>query len=199
MELDELRNEWQEMSIEIDKQKLLTDKLIIDMTQEKYNNKLKSISIPETIGTVVCFAAAIYIFINFDKLDTWYMQLSGLFTALFCIVLPIFSLRSIFGMQKLNISTSNYKQSLERFAKNKKQFVWIQKVSFYLSFVLVIVSLPVTAKLMNGKDLFLELKVWLWYVPFGFAFLYFFSKWVFRHYKRTTDSAEDLLKELDIS
>ena len=199
MELDELRNEWQEMSIELEKQKILTDQLIIDMTQEKYNSKLKAISIPETIGTLVCFAAAIYIFINFDKLDTWYMQLSGLFTALFCIVLPILSLRSIFGMKKLNISTSNYKQSLERFAKNKKQFVWIQKVSFYLSFVLVIVSLPVVAKLMNGKDLFLESKVWLWYVPFGFAFLYFFSKWVFRHYKRTTDSAEDLLKELDIS
>ncbi|MFD1293305.1 hypothetical protein ACFQ5N_05600 [Lutibacter holmesii] len=199
MELDELRNEWQQMSIELDKQKILTDKLIIDMTQEKYNNKLKSISIPETIGTLVCFAAAIYIFANFDTLDTWYLQVSGLFTALFCIVLPMLSLRSIFGMQKINISTNNYKQSLEKFAKSKKQFVWIQKVSFYLSFILVIVSLPVSAKFMNGKDLFLESKVWLWYVPFGFAFLYFFSKWVFKHYKRTTDSAEDLLKELDIS
>ena len=84
MELEELRNEWQEMSKEIEKQKILTDKLIIDMTEKKYKNKLKSISIPETIGTVICFAAAIYIFINFSLLDTWYMQLSGLFTALFC-------------------------------------------------------------------------------------------------------------------
>lgn len=199
MELEELRSEWQEMSTELKKQKILTDKLIIDMTQKKYNNKLKSISIPETIGSVVCFAAAIYILMNFGEFDTWYIQLSGLFSALFCIVLPIISLRSIFGMQKLNMSTSNYKQSLERFAKNKKQFVWIQKVSFYLSFVLVIVSLPVAAKLMNGKDLFLESKVWLWYIPFGFIFLYIFSKWVFKHYKKTTDSAESLLKELDIS
>lgn len=199
MELEELRNEWQEMTIELGKQKILTDKLIIDMTQKKYNNKLKSISIPETIGSVVCFAAAIYILMNFGEFDTWYIQLSGLFSALFCIVLPIISLRSIFGMQKINMSKSNYKQSLERFAKNKKQFVWIQKVSFYLSFVLVIVSLPVAAKLMNGKDLFLESKVWLWYIPFGFIFLYFFSKWVFKHYKKTTDSAENLLKELDIS
>lgn len=199
MELEELRSEWQEMSTELKKQKILTDKLIIDMTQKKYNNKLKSISIPETIGSVVCFAAAIYILMNFGEFDTWYIQLSGLFSALFCIVLPIISLRSIFGMQKINMSTSNYKQSLERFAKNKKQFVWIQKVSFYLSFVLVIVSLPVAAKLMNGKDLFLESKVWLWYIPFGFIFLYIFSKWVFKHYKKTTDSAESLLKELDIS
>jgi len=199
MELEELRNGWQEMSKEIEKQKILTDKLIIDMTQKKYKNKLNSISIPETIGTVICFAGAFYIFLNFPKLDTWYMQLSGLFTALFCIVLPILSLKSIFGMQKINISTSNYKQSLERFAKNKKRFVLIQKVSFYLNFVLVIVCLPVAAKLMNGKDLFLESKVWLWYVPFGFLFLYFFSKWVFRHYKKTTQSAEELLKDLEVS
>lgn len=199
MELEELRSEWQEMSTELKKQKILTDKLIIDMTQKKYNNKLKSISIPETIGSVVCFAAAIYILMNFGEFDTWYIQLSGLFSALFCIVLPIISLRSIFGVQKINMSTSNYKQSLERFAKNKKQFVWIQKVSFYLSFILVIVSLPVAAKLMNGKDLFLESKDWLWYIPFGFIFLYIFSKWVFQHYKKTTDSAESLLKELDIS
>ena len=70
MELEELRNEWQEMSKEIEKQKILTDKLIIDMTQKKYKNKLNSISIPETIGTVICFAAAIYIFINFSHLGS---------------------------------------------------------------------------------------------------------------------------------
>jgi hypothetical protein len=199
MELEELRKDWQEMSKEIEKQKILTDKLIINMTQRKYKNKLKLISIPEFIGTVICFAGAIYILLNFFKLDTWYMQLSGIFTALFCIVLPILSLKSIFGMQKIDLSKSNYKQSLEKFAKNKKQFVLIQKASFYLSFILVIVSLPVAAKLMNGKDLFLESKVWLWYVPFGFLFLYIFSKWVFKKYKNVTNSAEDLLKDIEIS
>lgn len=199
MELEEMRNEWQEMSKKMEKQQLLTDKLIIDMTQEKYNNKLRSISVPETIGTVICFAVAFYIFINFYKLDTWYMQLSGIFTALFCIVLPILSLKSIFGMQKINMLTGNYKQVLERFAKSKKRFVLVQKVSFYLSFILVIVALPVAAKLLNGKDLFLESKIWLWYVPFGFIFLYFFSKWVFKHYKKTTEIAEELLKDLEIS
>ncbi|WP_298363336.1 hypothetical protein [uncultured Lutibacter sp.] len=197
MDLEEIKNQWDKMSKDIKKQKILTDKLIIDMTQEKYNNKLKLISIPETIGTVICFAGAIYIFINFGKLDTWYMQLSGLFTALFCIILPILSLRSIFGMQKLDMSNNNYKQSIEKFAKSKKQFVLIQKVSFYLSFILVLVCLPVAGKLMNNKDLFLESKVWLWYIPFGFVFLYVISRWVFKKYKRATTSAENLLKELE--
>ena len=62
------------------------------------------------------------------------MQLSGVFTALFSIVLPILSLKSIFGMQKINLATSSYKQSLERFTKNKKRFILVQKVSFYFHY-----------------------------------------------------------------
>jgi hypothetical protein len=199
MELEELRNDWQEMSKEIEKQKLLTDKLIIDMTQNKFNKKISSIAIPETIGTFVCFGITLYILINFSKLETWYLQLSGVFSALFYIVLPVLSLKSIYGMKRINISQGNYKQSLERFAKNKMQFIKVQKWSFYLSFVLVVVCLPVASKLMNGNDIFLDSTVWLWYLPFGFVFLYFFSKWVFRKYKGASNSAEELLKELEIS
>jgi len=199
MELEEMRTQWQEMSEEIKKQKLLTDKLIIAMTQNKFNNRLKSISIPETIGTFVCFGIALYILINYSKLDAWYLQLSGIFSTLFYIVLPILSLKTIYGMKRINISKENYKQSLERFAKNKMQFIKVQKWSYYLSFVLVIVCLPVASKLINGTDIFLESAVWLWYLPFGFVFLYFFSKWVFKKYKGASNSAEELLKELEIS
>ena len=160
MELDELRSEWQEMSNEIKKQKILTDKLIIDMTQERFNNRLKSISIPETIGTVVCFGVAILILLNFSKLNTWYLQLSGIFSILFYIVLPILSLKTIYGMKRINISQGNYRETLEQFAKNKMQFIRVQKWSYYLSFILVIVCLPVASKLMNGTDIFLESAVW---------------------------------------
>jgi len=199
MELDELRSEWQEMSNEIKKQKILTDKLIIDMTQERFNNRLKSISIPETIGTVVCFGVAILILLNFSKLNTWYLQLSGIFSILFYIVLPILSLKTIYGMKRINISQGNYRETLEQFAKNKMQFIQVQKWSYYLSFILVIVCLPVASKLMNGTDIFLESAVWLWYIPFGFVFLYFFSKWVFKKYKGASNSAERLLKDIEIS
>lgn len=199
MELEDLRNQWQEMSIELEKQKILTDKLIIEMTQNKFNNKLKSISIPETIGTFVCFAIAILILINFSKLDTWYLQVSGIFSAFFYIILPILSLKTIYGMKRIDISQGNYKDSLEIFAKNKMQFIKVQKWSYYLSFVLVIICLPVASKLIKGTDILLESAVWLWYLPFGFAFLYFFSKWVFKKYKGASNSAEELIKELDLT
>lgn len=192
-----MKNTWGEMSNEIDKQKKLTDKLIMMMTQEKYNNTLRRISIPETIGTVICFAMVLLVIFNFEKLDTWYLQLSGLLSVATLIVLPILSLRSIKKMNSINISKNNIKQTMIDFNKGKKQFRSVQKIGFYMSFIILIVSLPVAGKLMNNKDLFLESTIWFWYVPFGVIGLYFFAKWVFKYYMSSTSEAENILKELD--
>ena len=122
MELEEMRNEWQEMSKELEKQQLLTDKLIIDMTQEKYNNKLKSISIPETIGAVICVLGAIYISINFNKLDTWYLVVCGVFAVVYLILLPLKSIGSIRKMQQVTIADKTIEQTLMDCVKSKNVF-----------------------------------------------------------------------------
>lgn len=192
-----MKRTWGEMSNEIDKQKKLTDKLIIIMTQQKYNNVLRGISIPETIGAVICFATVLFVAFNFNKLDTWYLQLSGLLSLIILIVLPVLSLRSIQKMNAINISKNNLKQTIIDFNKAKQQFNTVQKTGFYMSFIILIISLPVASKLLSNKDLFLEEKVWLWYIPFGFLFLYLFAKMVYKYYKKSTTNAENLLKELD--
>lgn len=199
MELDELRNEWQEMSIELNKQKILTDKLIIGMTQEKYSNKLKSISIPETIGAVICMLSAIFVSIKFSLLDTWYLVVCGVFTVAYLILLPIKSIGSIRKMQQVNIGDKTIEETLLDFTKTKKQFWLVQRVGFYLNFILIIAVLPVAGKIMNNKDLFLDTKMWYFYLPFMVIFLLVISKFGLKHYKKTTKSAEDLLKDLDIS
>lgn len=197
MDLDELKTHWEKMSDEIEKQKVLTDKLIIDMTQEKYNNKLNKISIPETIGTVICFGFAMLILINFYKLNTWYLVASGIFSISFCIVLPILSLKSIYNLKQIEISKATYKDTLATFLRRKKHFALIQKIGFYFSFLFLIVSLPVISKLMSNEDIFLESKVWLWYLPLGIIFLYLFSKWIYKYYFKSTLAAENLLKDLE--
>ena len=67
-----MQQTWKEMSLELEKQKKLTTTIILKMTQEKYKNKFGTITIIESIGAVICFIAAIYILINFAKLDTWF-------------------------------------------------------------------------------------------------------------------------------
>jgi hypothetical protein len=197
MELEEMRNEWQEMSKKMERQQLLTDKLIVEMTQEKYNNKLKSISIPETVGAVICFLSALYILRYFSKLDTWYLVVCGIFSIVYLIILPLKSMSSIKKMQRINISNKSIAQNLIDFANSKKKFWLVQRVGFYLNFIFIITILPISGKLLSNKDLFLENKLWYFYIPILIVFMLVFSRWGLKHYKKATESAENLLKELE--
>jgi hypothetical protein len=196
MQLEEMKTLWEEMSMEIEKQKKITDSLIIKMTQADYRNKINKILFPEAIGSLACFAGVLFILINFQKLNTWYLLICGIIAALILLLLPILSIKAIRKMGSVNISGNNYKQSLLEYSKGKLQFVFVQKLSFYLGSILMLVILPVMGQLISGKDFFTETRLWIWYA-IGFPFFYSFARWVFKSYKKTAGDAENILKELE--
>src|SRR5882762_2326165 len=147
MELEEMQKVWIEMSEERKKQARLTDKLIIMMTQQQYKNRLGKIAVPETIGSFVSFAIVLLILINFGKYDTGWLVASGIVSAAILLVLPVLSLRAIHKMNNLNIGGNSYKQTLIEFAKRKRQFLFVQKLSFFLGFILAIACMPVILKI----------------------------------------------------
>lgn len=195
MELEEMKALWGEMSIEIEKQKKLTDSLIIRMTQADYRNKINKILIPEAISALVSFAGILFILINFQKLNTWYLLVCGLIAVLILSLLPILSIKAIYKIRSINILNNNYKQSLMEYSKGKMQFVFIQKLSFYMGAILMLVILPVMGKLISRMDFFKETTLWLSYA-IAFPFFYWFAKWVFNCYIKSTVDAENILKEL---
>ncbi len=197
MELDEMRGLWNDMSEELVKEKIVTDKIIIEMTQQKITSKLNAITIPEMIGTLICFSGGLYLSYNFHYLDTWYLQISGVFTILFCFIMPIMSLKSIYNMKKINLTNETYKNVLEQYATSKKQFIKVQKVSYYLSFIFMITLLLIVSKIENGSNMLLENTKFFMFMPIGFIIFHFFAKWIFKKYKRIADSAEIILKELN--
>ena len=197
MDLDTMKNQWDAMSEQLKEQQLLTNKLIIEMTQNRYKKKINSISIPESLGAVICFIMAVIILYNFKKLDTWYLELSGLISVLYLIGLPIIILTSLNKMKKISVVNENFRGSIKKFALEKKRFFKMQKIGFYLNFLLIILILPVMGKLMKNEDLFLDPKIWYWYVPMMFVFIFVFSKWGLKHYRKSADEAETLLKELE--
>src|SRR5450631_4237843 len=95
MELEEMKNLWEEMSIGIEKQKRITDSLIVKMTHISYRNKIIKILVPEIIGTFVCFAGAVFILIHFQKLGVWYLLVCGIISVLILFLLPVLSIKSI--------------------------------------------------------------------------------------------------------
>ncbi len=196
MELDEMKMLWGEMSAEIEKQKKLTGSLIIKMTAQDYRNKINKIFYPEAISSVVALAEIVYILINIQKLNNWYLLSCGIITVLALITLPLLSFKTIHRMKSVNILDKNLKQSLLDYSKAKLQFVFVQKLNFYLGSVLMLAILPVMGMIMAGKDFFKETNMWLW-LCVGFPFYYLFANWVFKSYKRMADAAGNILKEVE--
>ncbi|NNL01855.1 MAG: hypothetical protein HKP39_06230 [Eudoraea sp.] len=197
MELQELQTLWSQMSRELADQKKLTNDIIMKMTQEKYVNKFGKIAVYETIGAVICFAAALYVLFNFGKLEVWYLQLCGIFTLLFLIILPILTLRSLRRIKEINVVENSFVDTIVQFTKAKNQLLLLQRVGIYLSFLLMFTTLPVASKLLKNKDLFLETDIWYVYLPIMGIFLFFFTRWGYGCYKNITSSAESILSELE--
>ncbi|NNL02094.1 MAG: hypothetical protein HKP39_07450 [Eudoraea sp.] len=197
MDLEEIQTIWSEMSDQLEQQKKLTNELIMKMTQDRYSNKFDKITFYETIGAVICFLAAIYFLVNINKLDTWYLFTCGIFTIAFLILLPVATLGLLRKMKRMNIVKNSFKETIVGYTKAKKQLLLMQRVGIYLSFVLMFTCLPVFSKIMKNKDLFLQSKIWLIYLPIMAIFLFFFSRWGYKCYKNITNSAENILKELE--
>ncbi len=199
MEIEELQATWTQMSEELEKQKKLTDKIIMEMTQQKYSSKFQKITTYETIGAVICFAVAVYLTINFYKLDTWYLLICGIITLAIILILPIVTLRSLGRIKHLNIKENSYKKTILGYSKAKKKLLLLQQFSMYASFALMFTTLPVAAKILSNKDFFLmEKDLWLYgFIGIMLVFLFFFARWGFGCYKSITKSAENILKELE--
>ncbi|MET6990592.1 hypothetical protein [Sediminicola arcticus] len=198
MDLEEIQAVWSEMSDQLKHQKKLTDKIILDMTQDRYTRKFRTISIAETFGAIICFIAALYMLFYFNTLDIWYLQVCGVLSIAFLIGLPIVTLRSLKNIQKINITEKNIKDTLISYSKAKNKVLMIQRLGIYLSFIFMMTCLPVFSKLMKGKDIFQQGTFPLWYVVIMGVFIALFARWGYACYKKTTNSAEALLKELEL-
>lgn len=199
MDIEELQATWTQMGEELDKQKRLTSEIIMKMTQQEYKSRLDKITIPEKLGTLVSYAAAIFILSKFNALDTVLLKICGFLTLVILIVLPYLSLKYLKRMRNLDIANISYKDGIVAFTKSKLQFQKVLRVSAYLGFVLMLIILPVTTKLFDGEDIFApgQGNFWLWFLPLGIGFYYFFTKKVISNYSNNINKAGDLLKELE--
>ncbi len=199
MEIEEIQATWSKLSSELEQQKKLTNKIILQMTQERYSNKFSTITRVETIGAIICFACAVYIGLNFLKLDTWYLLICGVFTLAFLLVMPVLVLRSLNKIRNLTISNKTFKETLLDYSKEKKYLLALQRFGIYASFLLMFTTAAVFSKLFNGKDFFMVERDPIVYgvMVLAIAFIFFFSRWGLRSYQNITDSAERILKELD--
>ena len=198
MDLEELQLAWTQMGKELETQKKLTKDIIMEMTQSKYRNKFSKISNYEKLGTILCFGIASIIIFHFGALDTWYLRLFGLLALVFLIIMPVLVLTALKQIQGLDIVSGTYSETLIKYTKSKARLLRLQQLSIGVSFIMLFLVIPITAKIFNNKDVFstsFRAEQWIGF-SLVFVGMVFFSRWGYRSYQKITDSAALLLNDL---
>lgn len=197
MELEDLKNDWEAINSHSNKQENFNPEIINQMTQTKYNSKLKKIVYPEMIGLFICLAGVAFIFLNFGKLDTAVLQVTGIITILLLLTISTLSQMSIRPLRLGTDVSKSYAETLKSFASQKIRFHRLQRANITLSYLLLVTTTILLSKFVSGKDISDNKWFWTFSITFGYIFLVFFSKWVMKSYSKTLKRAEELLKELN--
>lgn len=199
MELEDMKTQWEAMSQRVAALELINDKKIMEITQLKYKNSFSKLTNYERGGAVICYLIGLFVLFNVTKLDTWYLLLCGVLVMAFLFILPFYSLKALRDISNLSVSKYNYKEMLQRYEILKKRTVSFQKKGVIASFVMLFVSIPVADRILNGNDFFLnEIKSSFWgAIVFGVVVVIFASKWGVGWYKKITNRAGSILKDLE--
>lgn len=196
MELDDLKNTWNNMNDRVTEQQNIHLKNFDKMSQNKFHSSLKKIILPEILGSIVCIVCAVYIVYNFDKLDTITFQIVGVTAVLLLLILPVLSLMSIQQIYKVGDASRTYAETLKEFTVQKIKFCKLQKLNLTLSYLLLVMVILLSARLFGRNEITDSKYFWIFSMSFGYIFLVFFAKWVGKQYNNTIRETEDLLKEL---
>ncbi|MCX2681332.1 hypothetical protein OOZ15_15370 [Galbibacter sp. EGI 63066] len=196
MELEEMKNTWNELSKRVEKQELQTDQIIEKMTQQKYHSKLNKISYSEYAGTIICYIGAAYLIVNFAKIEETLMQIFTIIAILLLFILPVISLKSVRIMKNVEISSKTYLEAINHFGKQKIRFQKLQKLNVSLGLFLLLISVPVLSAI-QGKNISETPYFWTLIFPFSILFFLVFAYWVMKSYNKVLNATEEMLSEIN--
>ncbi|EAZ80832.1 hypothetical protein [Algoriphagus machipongonensis] len=196
MELEEMKSLWGDLSEKVEKQDKIQKELLMEITGQKFRNKMQGIRIPEIIGSVICYAYAGYFMISFSKFELWYNQVFAIISIIILILLPTASLWTIKGMRAIDIASDVPAELLEKFRTNKKRFWMVQKFGMVLGVFLFMIILSPITELQGRGEIINKPIYWFIYVPVGLIFMFFFTRFVYKKYRAVINKSEALLSDL---
>ncbi|MCG2616957.1 hypothetical protein LZZ85_21855 [Terrimonas sp. NA20] len=197
MELEEMKNAWNEMNNTPGRQSRLTTHLIDQMTQNNYRSKINKIGQFEYIGSIICYLAAAYLLANVATIQTEVIQFLAFIAIALLLVLPFISIRSLCAVKNINISSNSYLDTIKDFSTRKMRFQRLQKLNISLGFFLMLIILPVLASI-RGKDISRIPYFWSLIFPLAVVFFLAFSVWTLRSYNRMLKQTENMLRSIEV-
>jgi len=198
MELDDIKDTWNEMDNFVNRQIDLKPNKFDHMNRLKYRLSLKKIIIPELAGDIVCLITAGFIGFRFYTLDNLAYQIVGIGSILLLLFLPVLSIMSILPLYKAIDYNSSFAGALKDFETEKIRFCRLQKLNLLLSHLLLVMMLLLLTKLFGKHEVTQSPYYFIFSFGIGYIFLSFVSRRIYRSYSKTIRNAQDSLKDLEV-
>lgn len=197
MELENMKVIWSEMSDRLDKQKKMTDEIILKMAHEQSSSRLNRIIRLEFFGIIISAGILIYLLINFNRLENWLNITGGVGTLLILCLGIGYALKIIREAKKIDVAKNSYDQTLQDFTRLRKSLGFYKKLSIGINVIFPFFLLPVVFSLFLSKDLLAD------FPQFGRSLLICFLLTpvvlylLINYYRRNVSQVKDALKDLE--
>jgi hypothetical protein len=204
MELEEMKATWLELSSQIDKQKKLTNELILKMAHEKSSQSVNSLIGLETIGGIsiaVALVAGVLFFLLNGTLNTWPLIICSFVSIGIFAYSGFISLDFIQKMKKINLLENSIEESRVNFANFNKALKFYKNLGLYTFLPTMVFFIPVVLKVFIKKDIFRNfqdaktklLEVIIASIIVSIPTVFF----LYRYYKRNIAATKEAMSELN--
>lgn len=197
MNLDEIKNTWDEMSDIRSHDTFLDEESIRRITHEKSSSRLRRIIFFESIGMVVAICMIVYLLLNFHKLDNWLNLLGGYGTLTILVASLVLGANLIREAASINVSKNTYKKTLDSFTSFKKNLGFYKRFSILINLVFPFLLLPVFTTLFLEKNLLEDLGQFRDGLIISFLILPVLFYFMLRFYKSNISKVSKAFKDLE--
>lgn len=159
MDLEEMKNTWAQMSLELETQKKLTNELILKMAHQKSSRSVSNLKRFEMLAGLVMGTLLIG--------GTGYHLVTGAFESVPLIICAIISLGLflfsvglsiifILRMSKINLLKNTIEESQQYYTAFKETFKFHKVFGMYSTIPTMLFFIPVVLKMFNDVDIFLD-------------------------------------------
>jgi hypothetical protein len=153
MELDEMKTLWEEMSIKLDKQIELSERMILDVTQARLEKKVNIFWNSQILVFLVAYVITGTLIFSLHKLDTWLELASAIFWITYLAIMPFYSSGAITPLKNIDIGKMTYKENLSLFFKSRRRVLRSQQISLVLNPFLFIGATILIVRLFLETDI----------------------------------------------
>lgn len=153
MDLDEMKAVWSDLGDQLEKQKQLTQEVILKMTQEKSSSRLGRIIWMESIGITISVIFQVYLALNFHRLNDWLSITGGIVMTMIILTGIVFGSAIIRKARKINVIENTYSEVIRQFDEFRAMLRTYKKLGIWTNIIGPFMIIPVVYTLILDKNI----------------------------------------------